>query len=333
MKNTFSLSLVFAIFFFCNQLYGNEKNDDRFIKNVLFTYENDSVYGKDRYYTNGVQLLFVTKDIPDDNENRIVSKLFNIKNKSLHNYSFGIGQKIYTPDDIDTKELIKNDRPYAGYLYIFLDKNIIHENKIDAFGVSLGLTGPSSLAEKVQTNVHDWIGSPIPEGWDNQLSNEFLFMLSWMRTIELHESKPYEYDWKFIPKISANVGTPFTDANIGAEFRFGWNLERDMIQNRIKPLPLGIKKNGVNKKYKDMSYYLFLDFEGGLTLYDTFIDGNISGYKPDIDKNIFRYEISAGAALRFQNFYIKCSNIFASKEFKEQKDPQFIFSAIVGYIF
>ena len=336
-----SYCLVFAFFIIANSSYAelyNSKNktikEENFLQTVLFTYENDSVYGPDRYYTNGIQLLFLSKDYDFKNENEYLSKIFHIQNKNFHNFSFGIGQKIYTPYDIKKTELVEDDRPYAGYLYLFLDKNIRYDkNKTDTFGVSIGLTGPASFGEDIQTSVHRWINSPKPDGWSNQLSNEPLFMLSWGRAIELNEKKPFQYDWNLIPKMSFNLGTPFTDTGFAIEYRYGWNLQDDLIANRMRASTMGVKNNNINNNFNDLSYYFFLEGTVNAVLYNTFLDGNISGYKPNICKNLLSYELNGGVTLRLNKIYAKYSTIYLSKEFKEQLNSQIIFSLSIGYLF
>lgn len=305
----------------------------KFIQTALFSYENDSVYGPDRYYTNGIQFLFVTVDNSIMSENEYLSKIFNINTKIYHNFSFGIGQKIYTPYTIKIAEPVLNDRPYAGYLYLFLNKNIRYDNKLDSFGISVGLTGPSSLAEITQKRVHELIGSTEPKGWNNQLKNELLVMFSWMRNVELNKPKQNSFDWNVIPKFTTNIGTPLTSVVTSIEFRYGWNLADDFNSNKMQALSSGIRNNFKNNSSKNISYYVFFEAEGNFIFYDTFLDGNLSGKKTNIEKELFRYELIGGLTLNIENYYIKYSNIFMSKEFKEQKDNQFIFSLTMGYLF
>ncbi len=321
MKNI--LYIILILFSFINYSYSETKKEN-FIQAVFASYENDSVYGGDEYYTNGLQLSFLSKNYDDNLENKYISKLLNIENKEYHNFSFGIGQKIYTPYDIENTAFVANDRPYAGYLYAFINKNIKHSNKIDTIGFSLGITGSSSFAEEVQTNIHDLIGSPKPEGWKYQLDDKPLFMLSFARLINTRENKPFKYDWNLIPKFSFNLGTPFTDVSFGVEYRYGWNLSDDLTGNKIKSTSVGFDKNKeINTNFKDLSYYLFLEATGNVVLYNTFLDSSNSDYKTDISKNYFTYEFSGGLAMNIDNYYIKYSSIYTSKEFKEQNSESF----------
>ena len=290
--------------------------DKAFIKSSFFTYENDSVYGKDGYYSNGLQLYFLTADKEANNS------LYN------YNYSFGIGQKIFTPKEIEQNEFIADDRLYAGYLYTFLNKNIHYDTKIDTFGISIGLTGPNSLAKDVQTKIHDMIGSPTPSGWKYQIDNEILFSANFKRSMEIFKTDTFKHDWKILSKIELNLGTPITSITPSIEFRYGKILDKDFLSNKITLTPQDIITNG-NK-----TYYFFLELSPTIVAYNTFLDKkNVKEYKTNIDKKWFQYQIVGGFTLRYKKYYLKYSTMFLSKEFNKQKDPQVILSLNIGYLF
>ena len=311
---------VLLLLFFCTIISIDAKSEEKFFRGAFFTYENDSVYGPDRYYTNGIQFSFITKNFYDGLE------LFH--NKQYHNFSFGFGQKIYTPENIKIDIPQINDRPYAGYLYFFLNTNIRHSNIIDSFGANLGLTGEISLGEQAQKFVHDIIGSPKPMGWDYQIPNEILLMLSWNRVWQINEPKPYAYDWLLMPKINTNIGTPFTIFTPSIEFRYGWNLQKnDLIPHKMQP----VLQDTINSNI--ISYYAFFELMGNINLYNTFLDKNGNNVINNIDREIVNFEIIFGLNFNINNFYIKYSNIYITKEFKQQEKNQLIFLLTLGYNF
>lgn len=326
-----SFFLVLLIFSFTTGIRVFADNKKSLIHSAFFSYENDSVLGgADRYYSNGVQVFFITKDFYGE-ENKFFENIFDIKNKHTHNYSFGIGQKIFTPEDIEVVDFLKYDRPYAGYLYLFLNKTIFHdENKYDTVGVNLGATGKMSGSEWTQKEIHKLIGSPEPMGWDYQLNNEVLFMLSWSHIETVNTPIAMDYDWNIIPKLSVNLGTPFTDVRQSLEFRYGWNLQRDLMASKIQN---GIA--GILEQSNELSYYGFFEVEANFILYNTFLDGNLfRDNKNDIDKKFFVYELMTGMAINYKKFYAKTSAIYISKEFKEQKhNNQLLFSITGGLLF
>jgi lipid A 3-O-deacylase len=75
-----------------------------------------------------------------------------------------LGQDIFTPDDITLQEQIPGQRPYAGWLYGGVGLVSDTGDRADNLALQVGIVGPASLAQDVQTTWHKWIGSPNPEG-------------------------------------------------------------------------------------------------------------------------------------------------------------------------
>ncbi|MBM4346519.1 MAG: lipid A deacylase LpxR family protein, partial [Deltaproteobacteria bacterium] len=101
------------------------------------------------------------------------------------NIGLSLGQNIYTPEDISRRDLIKGDRPYAGWTYLALTFHVKNTAKMDVFEVTMGLVGPASLAEETQRIVHRWLDTHDPKGWRNQLKNEVGVNIGWQRNWRL----------------------------------------------------------------------------------------------------------------------------------------------------
>lgn len=82
-----------------------------------------------------------------------------------------LGQEIYTPLR-DGPTPVPGERPYAGWLYASGTARVLRWRSERTVGVELGVTGPPSLAEAVQTGFHDALGLWRPTGWDHQLAFE-----------------------------------------------------------------------------------------------------------------------------------------------------------------
>lgn len=293
-----------------------EYNKNNFLKSIDITYENDSIYGQDRYYTNGIQISFLTTNF-----------ILNNTNKQFYNYSFGIGQKIFTSSDIKDEHPSQNDRPYAGYLYLYLNKNIFYNNFINSFGVSVGTTGFLSLAEHTQKTIHSLIGSPKPKGWHTQIDNELLLMLTYSNIRQIFYKNINNYNFNIILTSTFDVGTPKTDIKEYLEIRFGTNVFNNFISSRISNNTIGI----VNTK--EIDYYFFTSIGINTIFYNTFLHGNIDDRRKKIDINNFVYEFNCGASFVFKKFYLKHTTSIISKEFKTQKDPQTLFTLNGGILF
>ena len=88
--------------------------------------ENDLFAGTDRYYTSGVKLSWSSADLAKFSDTPYASPLLPLLNRLpfvnqegfQKNLVFAFGQNIYTPDDTTSFELVENDRPYGGWLYV-----------------------------------------------------------------------------------------------------------------------------------------------------------------------------------------------------------------------
>ncbi len=74
--------------------------------------------GDDRFYTNGLQINYMKRHTSPLWLESWVTQLpfFVMGSRKGGGYSFG--QKMFTPQDVDSEALVKDDRPYAGWLYL-----------------------------------------------------------------------------------------------------------------------------------------------------------------------------------------------------------------------
>jgi len=177
-----------------------------------FKSDNDSylAQGSDRYYTNG---LFIDYRRAMDQ-----SKLKNGLEKKI--YEISAGQKMYNPISGYSPDPAKQDRPFAGYLYVGGALSWFHNNEsILKTSVELGTTGPNSLAEDGQELLHNTIGFYELDGWQYQIKNELAINLSAQYTRLLHRASNNAIDFSF--DGYANIGTTFSGAGAGILFRAG----------------------------------------------------------------------------------------------------------------
>ena len=135
---------------------------------------------------------------------------------SQHNAGFTLGQQTFTPNDTEARALVKNDRPYAGWLYggvSFISKN---ESVLDTLEVQFGVVGPWSLAEESQRLVHDIRNLKSPQGWDNQLNNEpGLELIYEHKRRELRSSNATVVGYDMLTHAGGALGNVFTYLNAG----------------------------------------------------------------------------------------------------------------------
>lgn len=144
---------------------------------------------------------------------------------------------MYTPRNTSIQALIVDDRPYTGWTYLSAALHSKNMDLLNTFELSLGIVGPASQAEEVQTRVHELIDDQDPQGRDNQLKNEPGLMLVWQRfwRILRHHFGGVGFAWDLIPHAGVSLGNVFTYANLGEEIRFGYNLPVDFGTSLIRP--------------------------------------------------------------------------------------------------
>jgi hypothetical protein len=177
-----------------------------------FKSDNDSylAQGSDRYYTNG---LFIDYRRAMDQ-----SKLKTGLEKKI--YEISAGQKMYNPISGYAPDPTKQDRPFAGYLYVGGALSWFHSNEsVLKTSVEIGTTGPNSLAEDGQELLHNTVGFYELDGWQYQIKNEMAVNLSAQYTKLLHRVSSNAIDFSF--DGYANVGTTFSGAGAGILFRAG----------------------------------------------------------------------------------------------------------------
>lgn len=225
--------------------------------------ENDLFAGTDRNYTNGISLALVSHDI-EGSEGRLrtdclprplglyvrfldaVDPGFQQRasvESATQNLVMRIGQAMYTPEDKDRTDLIRDDRPYAGLLYLGLAWNRrVHPSgarheMLDSRELTLGIIGPWSLAERSQDLVHKLRGFERFRGWDNQLHNEPAFQLAVERKYKPWTEGAVRPGWGHdaIGSYAVRIGNIETSASAGLELRMGWNIANDFGSYSIRP--------------------------------------------------------------------------------------------------
>lgn len=184
--------------------------------------ENDLFVDTDRNYTNGVAFTAVSRDIAGSLRTeclptpvRLHAELIKWLNPGFwsdagnaahsQNVVVKFGQSMYTPTDPLRTDLISDDRPYAGLLYVGMSWNRrTHASQsavemLDTREITLGVIGPWSLARQSQNLVHDATGADRFLGWDHQLKNEPALQLALDRKF-----KDYRGDGAITPGFSAD---------------------------------------------------------------------------------------------------------------------------------
>lgn len=288
--------------------------------------END-IFNSDSYYTNGIRASWLsTPGIKPDWALRAAHTFPYFPKEAEVRANYAVGQNMYTPRDIKLENPPNDDRPYAGWVYASVGLIAETGQWLDQLELTVGMVGPASLAEETQTKFHQLIGSPEPQGWDNQLKNEpgiiLTYQHSWRSFVS---SSLVKIPFDVTPHVGGAVGNVFTYANTGLTMRVGWNLPNDYGPPRIAPSMPG---SGYFIPQKKFTWYLFSGIEGRAVARNIFLDGNTFSDSDNVDKERFVGDLQYGLVAALNNMRLSFTQIIRTKEFKTQDNRGQIFGAM-----
>lgn len=300
---------------------------------ISIMFENDLFGDTDQQYTNGIQISWMSSDLTRyaDAERLpewllpIVARLPWINQPDTQrNVGFSLGQKIFTPADTQNSALVRDDRPYAGWLYGGLSFTSKTAARLDMFEFQFGVVGPAAQAEEAQNLVHDLRGLGKTRGWSHQLKNEPGLALIYERTWRPIKSRnPTGIGYDIITHAGGAIGNVFTYANAGAEARIGWNLPGDFGTSYIRPggntnAPAAVDDPRLRSR-RAYGFYVFATITGRVVGRDIFLDGNTFTDSHKVDKETLVGDLIIGGSVVFYHFKLSYAQVFRSREFEGQK--------------
>jgi hypothetical protein len=288
-----------------------------------------------------LKLSWTSKDLAEGGLNRIKRLLSTIsigRSELPHEMTISIGQNIYNPNDQETRELIEEDRPYAGWAYVSAALNNHDADRLDSFEISLGMVGPSSQAENAQKIIHLWTSNGAPKGWDNQIKDEPGVVLSWQRFWRAVR-KPIGEDvhFDFIPRAGVTLGNIMTYVNTGGVFRIGYNLPVDFGTSLIGPAggtPAPTRTAGpMSNPSRQAGVSVFAGFDGRGIARNIFLDGNTWRDSHSVDKKFFVADLYAGISFIYHRVNLSYTHVLRTKEFERQEKNQVFGSLSITWAF
>lgn len=201
------------------------------------------------------------------------------------------GQRIYTPRN-DAAEPLPGERPYAGWLYAAAAAEEAGPRGTRSVGLEVGVTGPPSLAERVQTELHRLAGYRPQLGWRNQLRFEPAFALRYAERRVAASVADGRFSAALAPEWDAALGTLRTAAAAGVR-----------------------GSAGVGGAY----------LEGALrqewVARDLFLDGNTFQGGPRVTKRPFVAQAELGLGIRVRRVEARYRAIWRGREYRTQTEP------------
>jgi lipid A 3-O-deacylase len=283
---------------------------------ILF--ENDIFFNTDHDYTNGVELAYTTApdDTPNWAENLAHSLPFFTKKGDVRT-RYAIGQDIFTPNNLAAVDPSPTDRPYAGFLYGSIGVTADSGVHLDQLQLTVGVTGPASLAQDSQNTVHDIIHDQDALGWHYQLRDEVGVIINYERAFKI--IKPQSFlggTFDIEPHYGLAVGNVYDYVNAGAMARFGFNLPKDYGPLRIQP---SLPGSNYFEPTAGFGAYAFAGVDGRAIARNLFLDGNTFEASRSVQKMNLVSDIDFGAALTFDSFRLAFTRVIRSREYKTQR--------------
>lgn len=322
--------------------------------------ENDLFADTDQNYTSGVAITAVSRDITGLLQTdclpfpvRMHAQFIKLMDPEFwsdaenpahsQNVVVKFGQSMYTPEDISRTDLISDDRPYAGLLYMGLSWNRrkhqpeANREMLDTREFTLGVIGPWSLARQSQNVVHDAIGSERFSGWQHQLKNEPALQFAFDRKFKDFRGSSTiipGFSAETIPSLGVRLGNIETSATLGIEGRIGWNLPNDFGSYPIKPgaenrAPSAAAIHGkpgapiaaTSNLHPGVHFFGILETK--LVAYDFSLDGNLFRSSHSVTRRPWVAQAGGGVSMHGlvggHGFRMAAMRVYRSPEFEEQR--------------
>ncbi|MFC0336198.1 hypothetical protein SAMN05421848_1222 [Kushneria avicenniae] len=287
---------------------------------LTFKFTNDFLAARsdDGHYTNGLEGSWSFEPEGNHWTRSVASWIPGWAAGDVDAASYRFGQQMYTPEDTKRRDLITDDRPYAGYLYGGLSlyrHNMTPKWRIDdAFSLDVGLVGPGSGAKAVQKNFHHLVDSDDPRGWHNQLHNEPTVTLAMQRSWWYRDSLG-SLALEYGPNAGFALGNLYDYASAGLGIRLGRRLDDLYTTPSMAPYT---SSDMMFSRDRAFNWYLFGNVQGRFVAHNMLLDGNTFEDSHSVDKRQWVGDLEIGGAISWDRYNLSLITLKRSREFEQQ---------------
>lgn len=278
-------------------LYRNIGSDKYF----RISYDNDFFALSDRYYTQGINLEFVSPAL----QKFPLAKLL-VKNKNLITKTgMALEHSGFTPTNVLATEVLRGDRPYSSSLMLktFSIISNPYTNHRLTTQLTLGVIGPWAMGKEVQVSIHERINpNKVPQGWNNQIRNDIILNYQ----VDYEHGLWMKRNFILTGKAGARAGTYNTRLNSSFTILAG------LFDNPFE---------FANTRNKNFQAYLYAEPQFNLIVYDATLQGGL--FNNGSPYTIARNEISrvvfqqnAGLVIKIKGIILEYAQTIITKEFK-----------------
>lgn len=282
--------------------------------------DNDGlVSSDDDHYTSGVEFGWARSVTADHWSQSLMAGLPDAWWRQVDSVGYRVSHRMYTPVDVERRNLIPDDRPYAGLVLAGFSLHEIRQRgaweRLNVLQFDVGLVGPATGTDSLQREVHRFTNSDRPRGWRHQLGNEPLFNLayrrSWWRSHQLAG-----LEWLHGPAAVGAVGNLITQAGLG----YGLRLGHGMVNRHAVP-SAGPERMGLLpvQHQSGFGWQLFAGAEGRYVAHNLLLDGNTLRDSHSVERQEFVADAIVGLALSWERWQASLAHVWRSKEFRGQE--------------
>ncbi len=306
---------------------------------LTFYLDNDLFANRDRDYTNGARLSWISgnrkmRDIgavqralrpltSDDTSPQLLQEItgFDAPDEVAYNYGFSLTQLMFTPEDFLSRTQPEDQRRYAGWTALGFSLHAKDSKRLNTVEVLLGITGKYAFAEETQNFIHDVRNIETFQGWDQQIPTEVTLDLSFLQRNRLPLGETNSIvSMDGFSEWGARLGTFRTTALVGAMMRYGLYLPADFSDPRLSETAYTHKFfTGEDHENHPWSLYFLTGFRAFAIAHDATLDGPLfSGFKTGINREPLVGEVYAGIGWRIHAVEISYAHTWRTEEYSEQ---------------
>ena len=286
--------------------------------------EDDSLAAydrSDRGYTQGLRLTWAhTPDASSAVDKPLALFCEQGLGECTHIVAWGVGQNMYTPQDLHKIARVLRDRPYGGWLYGVWMGDALRKKDSDHLEVYAGVTGEYSLARPVQQFWHQYVTpqAVYPRGWGNQIGNHAALLVAYTRRRKVLATRHFDVT----PQIGGAAGNVYDYATAGVTVRAGWNLPNTFLDPIPSAIPLALDGARVAKPPEpppQWDAYVFASADAIHVARNLFLDEQDRQYRIERRPNVRDQRV--GISYRYHSIRIDYINTKRSAEFIPDSRP------------
>jgi len=266
-------------------------------------YDNDFFSATDRYYTQGIQVQVIHRIM---RYSPLSYALIRLGKHSRNYYGLNLEQDCFTPKSIRYDTINYLERPFAAtafFSHVLTSLDAERKQSLQT-QLDLGVIGPCARCEDEQKAIHKALVNIRPLGWEAQIAEDYIinYRVAYEKALLY---KPYA---ELMGNGAARIGTLYTDASLGINFRAGWM--DPYFRN------LGIEKQGGRR----FQLYVFFRANARAIGYNATMQGGLFHTNsiftiPEKDISRLVYDGTAGVHLVIRRVRLEYSRSYITPEF------------------